>query len=249
MGSAERRERERETLRLRIVEAARDILSEEGLEGLSMRAIAERIEYSPATIYLYFKDKDDLIRSVVEEAFLVMAEYMKRALAEVGRSATPGVVYRATGRAYVRFALENTAYFRVMFELPGVPQCDCPEPGDGVVPEDHSFETVVQVIQRAIDAGEYVAQDAQRGATIGWALLHGLTSLYLSGHLRDVVSSSEEFLALVEEAMDQLRVGWLPRSVAPHRVTGSDTGSRSVNGEARPGAPTAPKETRAGARA
>ncbi|MEX0893041.1 MAG: helix-turn-helix domain-containing protein, partial [Gemmatimonadota bacterium] len=58
MGIAERREREREQVRTLIVEAARDILSAEGLEALSMRAIAERIEYSPATIYLYFKDKD-----------------------------------------------------------------------------------------------------------------------------------------------------------------------------------------------
>ena len=56
------REKAKEALRTRIVEAARDIVSEEGLDALSMRALAERIAYSPATIYLYFRDKEELLR-------------------------------------------------------------------------------------------------------------------------------------------------------------------------------------------
>jgi AcrR family transcriptional regulator len=75
MGIAERREREKEALRTLIIEAARDILSEQGLDALSMRAIAERIEYSPATIYLYFRDKDELIREVVCAGFERLHEF------------------------------------------------------------------------------------------------------------------------------------------------------------------------------
>src|SRR5680860_149798 len=120
MGIVERREREKEALRTRIVEAARDIVSEAGLEALSMRALAERIEYSPATLYLYFRDKDELIREVVFEGFRRMGECMCAEGEGLGKDADAGQQHRASGRGYARFALENTAYFRVMFELPTV---------------------------------------------------------------------------------------------------------------------------------
>lgn len=208
MGIAERRDREREALRTRIVEAARDIVSEQGLDALSMRAIAERAEYSPATLYLYFRDKDDLLREVVVEGFRRLGEatrvQMEAATGDVGEQ------YRALGRAYARFALENTAYFRVMFELPTVarvwPDAECPqeERRDGT----DAFCLLVDAVQRAIDAGLIGVTDARRGTLISWGLIHGLTSLYLSGRLRGV-ASHEEFLALVEDAMTSLGTGRL----------------------------------------
>jgi AcrR family transcriptional regulator len=217
MGIAERREREREALRTQIVEAARDILSEQGLDALSMRAIAERIEYSPATIYLYFRDKPELIHEVVREGFKRMAACTQAEI-DAARADGPLAEYGAMGRAYARFALENTAYFRVMFELPAVAQmdCECPGPEDGVAATDEpSFEPVVQVIQRAVDQGLIVVEDAFRGAVIGWGLVHGLTSLFLSGHLRDAVQSQEQFLALIDGAQKSLYHGWRPEQGGP----------------------------------
>ena len=212
MGIAERREREKEALRTRIVEAARDIVSEEGLDALSMRAIAQRAEYSPATIYLYFRDKEALLREVIQKGFERMGEYMREELEEVGTAATAAEQYLALGRGYVRFAIENTAYFRVMFELPTVAHMDCiPEgcAGGGdpaLVPRDFAATTV----QRAIDDGYFQMPDARRGTLVGWGLVHGLTSLYLSGHLAGEVASHGDFLDLVEEAMAMLRTGWSP---------------------------------------
>ena len=120
MGSAERREREKEALRTRIVEAARDIVSEKGLDALSMRAIAERVEYSPGTLYLYFRDKDELLHEVVAEGFRRLSDAGKSQLEALPSGSGPVDEHRALGRAYARFALEHTAYFRVMFELPTV---------------------------------------------------------------------------------------------------------------------------------
>ena len=209
MGIAERREREKEALRTRIVEAARDIVSEQGLDALSMRAIAERIEYSPATIYLYFKDKDAILADIMEAGFRRMGEYMREELGEAGESATPAEQYLGLGRAYVRFAIENTAYFRVMFELPKVAQMECPRECEGLamvggMPREFAAATV----QRAIDDGHYRIPSAERGALVGWALVHGLTSLYLTGHLSDEASSHGDFLDLVEEAMAMLGAGF-----------------------------------------
>lgn len=213
MGIAERREREKEALRTRIVEAARDIVSEEGLDALSMRALAERIEYSPATIYLYFRDKEEILREVVAEGFQRMGEYVREQTEAIGPEVNPAQQQRALGRAYARFALENTAYFRVMFELPTVAQVvrpeDCQEHRSGA--SEHSWCLLVNTVQRAMDAGLFQVANAERGALIAWGLIHGVTSLYLSGHLRQSVQSPEEFLQLVEEAMDSLRTGWAPR--------------------------------------
>lgn len=209
MGIAERREREKEHLRTAIIEAARDILSEEGLDTLSMRAIAERIEYSPATIYLHFKDKDDLIRQVVHEGFHRLVDYARAEVVGLGPSANAAEQYVAQARAYVRFALENTAYFRVMFELPTVAQLDCEgmhEGGDGE--RNYDFDEVVQLIERARAEGTIRTPDALRTAVIGWGLMHGLTSLFLAGHLAEVARSGEEFMALIDEAMAQLYQGW-----------------------------------------
>jgi AcrR family transcriptional regulator len=213
MGIAERREREKEALQTRILEAARDILSEEGLDGLSMRAIADRIEYSAGTIYTYFRDKDELIRAVVRSGFERLNEYTQAEIEADAQAANPVQQFAAMGRAYARFALENTAYFRVMFELPAAAQLDCPYGGDEqgcTTGEEPSFDPVVDMIQRAIDAELVAIRDASRGAVIGWGLIHGMTSLYLSGHLRDLVKSHEEFLELVVEAQASLYVGWRP---------------------------------------
>ena len=69
MGIIERKERDKQEMRLKILETAKQIFIEEGFEKASIRAIADRIEYSPATIYLYFKDKNELFFSVHETGF------------------------------------------------------------------------------------------------------------------------------------------------------------------------------------
>jgi len=207
MGITERRQREREELRTRIVEAARDILSDEGLDALSIRSIAERIEYSPATIYLYFRDKDELVREVVKAGFMRLAEYIERGVAELGPDANPAEQFRATGRAYARFAVENTAYFRVMFELPKVPRMDCHPPMDsGTLPPCDA--NLVTLVTRAKEAGLMKVGDPAQAALVGWGAMHGLVSLYLSGHLAPEVQSPEQFAELIEAALVTLWEGW-----------------------------------------
>jgi len=207
MGITERREREKEVLRASIIEAARDLLSEEGLGGLSMRAIAERIEYSPSTIYLYFRDKDALIREVVLEGFGQLEDYVQTELESLPETTSASDKYSAVGRAYARFALENTAYFRVMFELPSAARLECTD--DGEPPHDRADPFgVVTLLQRAAQEGLYGLGDVRRAAVIGWGLIHGLTSLYLSGHLGRQAATGEEFMELLEDAKHSLYWGW-----------------------------------------
>jgi AcrR family transcriptional regulator len=210
MGVAERREREREQLRGLIVEAARDLLMEQGLSGLSMRSIAERVEYSPGTIYLYFRDKDELLREVVRTGFELLAEVVQAEQAALGAEADPAQRYGAMGRGYARFAVENPAYFRVMFELPGKPALECPEPGAG---GDGGLADAVQMIREAVEEGRFGAVDPERTALVGWGLIHGLTALFLSGHLTHAVQTTEAFLGLIDDAMQSVYAGWKPAAM------------------------------------
>jgi AcrR family transcriptional regulator len=213
MSTAER-DTQREDLRERIVEAARDIVGEEGLDALSMRALGLRIGYSPATIYLHFRDKEELLRSVMEEGFKRLGETVQAELAGGSGELTPLDRLAATGRGYARFALENTGYFRAMFEIPAVARLEgCPAAGHGA---GHgagglsalSHDGAADLLRQAGEGGASSLRDPDRAAVVGWGLMHGLTSLYLSGHLGDHVSSHEEFMELIDSAIEALRAGW-----------------------------------------
>lgn len=207
--TAERRD-PREDLRERIVEAARDIVGEEGLDALSMRALAVRIGYSPATIYLHFKDKDEILRSVMEEGFKRLGATMEREQRDLPADAAPLERFAMAGRGYAKFALENTGYFRAMFKMPKVAHmdmCDPAEAGGAGVSQEHWTE----MIRGAIASGEMAAKDAEQAAVIGWGVMHGLTSLYLSGHLSDCAGAREDFMALIDSAIETLGMGWKPR--------------------------------------
>lgn len=111
MGLLERKERERAELKELILESAKKILLASGKDGLSIRKIAKDIEYSPATIYLYFKDKDEILHELMEMGFKRMNHYMFQAFNE------SDAVRRihSIGTAYVKFGLENKDWYDLMF--------------------------------------------------------------------------------------------------------------------------------------
>ncbi len=79
LGSSERRAREKENLRRAILDAARELFVAEGYDAVTMRKIADRIEYSPTTIYLHFKDKDEILLCLSEEGFTLLRACLDKA--------------------------------------------------------------------------------------------------------------------------------------------------------------------------
>jgi AcrR family transcriptional regulator len=100
MGISERRQREKKELRKKILETAKDILLKEGWQQLSIRNIATAIEYSPATIYLYFEGKDEIVYQLMEIGFMRMSEFFEPVLSE----AHPVKRIRKSGTAFIDFA-------------------------------------------------------------------------------------------------------------------------------------------------
>jgi AcrR family transcriptional regulator len=209
MGTAER-DAQREDLRERIVEGARDIVGEEGLDALSMRALGLRVGCSPATIYLHFRDKDELLRSVVVEGSKRLDGTVREEVESLEGEASPVDRLAATARGYARFALENTGYFRALFRMPAVARMDgCPATRpEGVVAVCGPVSSDGAVALARHGRSEGSPNDLDRVAVVGWGLMHGLTSLYLSGHLAGHVGSREEFMELIESAISVMRAGW-----------------------------------------
>src|SRR5438046_3738793 len=112
VGVKERREREKEVLRQEILDAARDLFIKEGYENVSMRKVAEKIEYSPTTIYLYFESKADLLYYICEETF---SRLLKKLESLGEESSDPLVCLRKGLRAYIEFGLKHPNHYKVTF--------------------------------------------------------------------------------------------------------------------------------------
>ena len=111
MGIKERREREKQDIRQKILAAAQQIITEEGFAALSMRKIASRIEYSAASIYLYFRSREEIAQEISEAGFGKLLAKMTAA----NRSKDVSTRLRAVALAYVTFGLENPETYRLIF--------------------------------------------------------------------------------------------------------------------------------------
>ena len=114
MGIVERKQRQRDTLRQQILDAALEVFATEGIQRVSMRRLAEKIEYSTSTIYMHFKSKDELFECVCEETFAQLAELFADI---VDSNRSPLEVLQGCCRAYVQFGLDNPQQYTVAFLL------------------------------------------------------------------------------------------------------------------------------------
>ena len=110
--SLERRERRREELRRHILEAATQVFVDRGYDGFSMYQVAEAIGYSTPTIYLHFKDREDLLFTVVWQGYLKMAEHLEVAL---NSTQDPLEKVKAVLKAYLRYAIDYPAHYQAHF--------------------------------------------------------------------------------------------------------------------------------------
>ncbi|QJD79445.1 TetR/AcrR family transcriptional regulator [Spirosoma rhododendri] len=176
MGIVERKEREREEMRVLILDAAQKLFVANGFEKVSIRNIADAIEYSPATIYLYYKDKNELLYALHSRGFAKMADEFI-ALQVITE---PFEKLVQMGRVYIDFAIANPELFDLMFIMRD--PLDKLESGEWV--EGHrAFDIVMQTVQECIDAGGFQPRDARTTAMMIWSGVHGYTALYLRKRL------------------------------------------------------------------
>ncbi|HBL29869.1 MAG TPA: TetR family transcriptional regulator [Acidobacteria bacterium] len=201
MGIKERREREKAEIREKILEAARELFVSEGYEAVSMRKIADKIEYSPTAIYLHFKDKEAVLRELCESDFYSLAQEFH----QIARLADPVERLQETGVAYARFALSHPNHYRLMFMTPHPVAPDEETRIERGNPEEDAYAFLKWTIGEVVAAGLVRPgfEDVESLAQTFWAGMHGVVSLQIAKCNDDWVDwrPTEERLRLMNEAL------------------------------------------------
>ncbi|GAA4440810.1 TetR/AcrR family transcriptional regulator [Ravibacter arvi] len=179
MGISERKEREREDMQRLILNAARKLFLENGVEKTSIRAIADAIEYSPATIYLYFKDKNEIFYALHELAFLTLAEHFR----PVSLIKDPFAQLVELGHLYIQWAVENPGLYELCFLMES--------PMEALACRDESWEhgknsfgLLMHIIEGCMAAGYFKQHDPESAALTVWSYIHGLVTIFLRGRMK-----------------------------------------------------------------
>ena len=197
MSTKDRRERESLRVRQAILKAACDIAAEEGWRAVTVRKVAEKVEYSPAALYEYFAGKEAILLELMREGFRLLAQEM-RAVPE-GKNAVERLI--AVARSYWDFAFRHPELYQVMHGLGGVSfgTAETPqEAKDGFV--------VLREAVRAVFPGDSASgRDLYEEVDTFWAMLHGLVSLTMAGRIKD---GRERAATLVESAVRIYVAAW-----------------------------------------
>jgi AcrR family transcriptional regulator len=176
--TTERREREKLAVRTKILDAARELFAEHGYEAVTMRMIAERIEYTPTAIYYHFADKDALIRELVDQDYLALAHDFQR----IAGITDPVARLQATGVAYAEFAFAHPNHYRLMFMTPNPPPDTCdPKQQRRGNPKEDAYAFLRWTIGEVVAAGRIQPhlQNVDLASQLAWAGLHGVIALLL----------------------------------------------------------------------
>jgi AcrR family transcriptional regulator len=202
-----RKERQKEELRGKILHAAKELFMQKGFEDTSIRNIAEKIEYSPTTIYLYFKDKDDIFCELHREGFALLNQYF-RPLAHVS---DPYERLKAINKAYITFAMENGELYDLMFII-NAPMKSIKKDESDWEEGSRAFAFLVNTIQECISKGYFGGMQPEVLAFTVWSMVHGIASLEIRNRCSVVESLNEKDLArkasdLVNEILDRMHPG------------------------------------------
>ena len=166
-------------LKRKILDAARELFVREGYESVSMRKIAARIEYSPGSIYTYFKDKDEILDCLCEETFLKL---------HLGKMATvqtmkgdPIEILKKGMETYIRFGLDHPDHYIVTFILKAPAyeksgHCETRKAKSG----QQCFGDMRNMVRNCMEEGKIKNADLEETSQALWAGIHGLTALLIT---------------------------------------------------------------------
>lgn len=201
MGTRERQEREREIVRRAIVDAARELFVAEGFGKVSMRKIAERIEYSPAAIYSYFPGKDDIFYALAEEGFRLLCDGLPK-----DEETDPLTIIRRALHGLYRFSQAHPEYYALMFLDREVPTLK------GAAERIPLFAEMVgqmrKTMRRCIDEGIFPgATDPIAVFDVLKTAVHGAATATVCGRLRPGEKGEALAHDLIEITIAGLRSG------------------------------------------
>jgi AcrR family transcriptional regulator len=182
-----------------LIKAGVEILSKEGMEGLSLRQVAQRAGVSHSAPYAHFPDKQSLIAAISTEGFNQLYSELDAAVSAYPKN--PKKQLQQGALAYLQFALKNTDTFKIMFS--GVLEKEKDYPA--FVEISHkTFQRVVDVVRACQQAGIMRATSAEMMAVAAWGQVHGIVSLALEGQISHSVLDDHEIKDVVAFAVEQM---------------------------------------------
>jgi AcrR family transcriptional regulator len=196
MSAVSRRRKHKEELRRVILDAAREIFVRGGYESFSMRKLAQKIEYSPGSLYLHFKNKENLFECLVEDSFARLLKTLTNL--QNGRERQDPVEELKRGlQAYVDFGLRNPNDYRFVFMLK-------PPVEKGPYKVHGAFEALRYMVRRCVEEKRFRAVDVETTAQGLWASVHGVTSLLIQRPAFPWVPKRELIAQVINTAIDGL---------------------------------------------
>ncbi len=199
MGISERKEKQKLEIKKMILDASMKLFIEQGFENVSIRKIADLIEYSPTTVYLYFKDKDEILLSLHELGFQKMAEY-NQSLWDIKN---PLVRLHKMGENYIEFGINHPEFYDLMFiqQAPMLAlsqRIDCDWKSGDV-----ALGRLKDTVAECMDRGFIRKEEVETVAMAIWSLVHGLVSLAIRKRFEKLVEQ-KDMLPMMHQSLNWL---------------------------------------------
>ena len=188
MGIAERKLEEKQEMHKRILNGARKIFLEKGYEQTSMRNIANEINYSPGSLYFYFKDKSEIFHELHKEGFQLLLGQSK----VLEKVADPFERLKAMGRIFIQFAQDNKDYYNLMF-IVEEPAKKSPEDGGFTIAQE-AINSLSVVIKECQQKGRFKDMDTEYFTFMILSALHGICALFCKDRTASFVDKTNEEL-------------------------------------------------------
>lgn len=202
MGIAERKQEEKQEMHKLILNGARKIFLEKGYEQTSMRNIANEINYSPGSIYFYFKDKSEIFHELHREGFQLLLAQLK----VLDKVAAPFERLKAMGRVFIEFAQDNKDYYNLMFIVDE--PAKTPETGGFKIAQE-AINQLYSVVKECQQLGKFKGLDTEYFTFMMLSTLHGICALFCKDRTTSFVNKTNEelmhhgyecFVALLEKS-------------------------------------------------
>ena len=200
MGVKERRDRERQELKQAILSAAREIAATEGWQEVTIRKVAEKIEYSPPTIYEYFDSKEALLEEETREAFRLLLADLEAAR---DAHAVPRERIQAMGQAYWAFVWRYPELYQVMSGLGGVAFCEPDKPHEQ---GEQVRELFSEALRAVVPPAHRDIEELNSKVVTLWSLFHGFIALLMAGRIP--MAERDHAMRLAFQAVDDLMTAW-----------------------------------------
>jgi len=197
MGIAERKEKQKLEIRKLILEASMKLFVEQGFENVSIRKIADLIEYSPTSVYLYFRDKDEIFFELHNIGFRKLDQIN----VNLGDIANPLLRLHKMGENYIHFGMDNPEYYDLMFISR--------EPMDALKRMEHcewtvgdaAIDALKATLSECMEKGFILKGDVNSVAMSVWGMVHGLVSLAIRDRFEKLVPK-EQVLPMIMQSLN-----------------------------------------------